>query len=260
MFKRLYVDLETSPNVVYSWRVGRRIDIGYDNIVAERAIICICYKWEGSKKVESLVWENSSDKAMLRKFIRVLERAEEVVAHNGDRFDLPWIRTRCIFHGIPLSAQLPSVDTLKIARSGFLFNSNRLDYLGGFLGHGHKADTGGFRLWKGVMDGNKNDLKAMVNYCARDVELLEKVHGSLYKYSRPKQHMGVHHGGYKHHCPACASGNTVRNGNKWVTAAGTVQVQMRCKDCGRQWRMGEATARREQLREYKAKQADKGLA
>lgn len=260
LIKRLYLDCETSPNVVYSWRIGRRIDLTHDNIIEERKIITICYKWEGKKEVHSLTWDaRKNDKAMLKSFLKVLMQAEEVVAHNGDRFDLPWIRTRCLFHGIDIPAQLPSVDTLKLAKKGFLFNNNRLDYLGGFMGHGRKKETGGYGLWIRVMNGDQKALDAMVDYCQRDVELLEKVHHTLYGYSMPKTHLAVLTGGYKHHCPRCASDNVVRNGNKHVTAAGVVRVQMRCRGCNRQWRMSETVARNEMLREYKAKQLEKGL-
>lgn len=259
LIRRLFVDLETSPNVVYSWRIGRKIDLSHDNIVEERRIITICYKWEGKDKVHSLTWgKDRGDKAMLKQFLPVLMEAQEVIAHNGDRFDLPWIRTRCLFHGINIPAQLPSVDTLKMARKGFMFNSNRLDYLGGFMGHGHKKETGGFGLWKKVIAGNAGALREMVSYCKRDVELLEKVHGSLYGYSVPKTHLGVLAGGYKHHCPRCASDNVIMNGNRYTTLAGTVLVQMHCKDCSRKYRMSQNVVMREQLREHEAKELAAG--
>src|SRR6056297_181468 len=49
--KRLYFDIETSPNVTLTWRTGYKLNIPHDNIMEERAIICICYKWEGSDEV-----------------------------------------------------------------------------------------------------------------------------------------------------------------------------------------------------------------
>ena len=259
--RRMFIDCETSPNVVYSWRIGRKIDLSHDNIIKERAIITICWKWEGQKEVHWLTWDKrQSDKAMLKKFVRVMLRADEVIAHNGDRFDLPWIRTRCLFHRIDIPAQLPSVDTLKLARRGFLFNSNRLDYLGGFMGHGRKKDTGGFGLWQRVIAGNPKALADMVSYCKRDVELLENVHRDLYGYSRPTTHMGVLSLGYKHHCPRCGSDHTKRNGNRRATAAGTLTIEMKCLDCKRTWRMSENIARNEQNREVKMKKLEKGLA
>lgn len=259
--RRLFVDIETSPCEGIFWRPGYKLTITHDQITKHAAIICICYKWEGDKTVSSMLWDKKhNDKSMLRSFIKILGKADEVVAQNGDRFDLPWIRTRCLFHRIKINSQLPSVDTLKMAKKGMLFPSNRLDAMGRYMGYGGKRSTGGLDLWKDVMADKPKAVAHMIRYCKHDVDLLQKVHGTLYSYSTPKQHAGVAAGGYKHHCPECASDQTVRNGNKFVTAAGTVQVQMRCKDCGRQWRMSENTARAEQLREYKAKQMALGLA
>lgn len=31
-FKRLFFDIETSPNIVFSWNIGRDISIDYENI------------------------------------------------------------------------------------------------------------------------------------------------------------------------------------------------------------------------------------
>ena len=41
--RRLYFDCETSPNIVYSWRIGYKIELSHDSIIEERRIICISY-------------------------------------------------------------------------------------------------------------------------------------------------------------------------------------------------------------------------
>lgn len=101
--KRLFFDIETSPNIVTSWRIGYNLNISPDNIIHERAIICVCWKWEGEDEVHSLTWDkNQNDKQLLKKFIKVLNSADEIIGHNGDRFDIKWLRTRCIFHDIDM--------------------------------------------------------------------------------------------------------------------------------------------------------------
>lgn len=49
--KRLFFDIEMFYNIVKVWRVGYNFNINYDDIIKERIIICICYKWEGDDKV-----------------------------------------------------------------------------------------------------------------------------------------------------------------------------------------------------------------
>ena len=89
---RLFWDIETSPNIGFFWRPGYKVSLTHDNIIKERAIICICYKWEKEKKVHSLVWDKGCDKQICKEFMEVMEMADEMVAHNGDRFDLKWFR------------------------------------------------------------------------------------------------------------------------------------------------------------------------
>jgi hypothetical protein len=257
--RRLYFDCETSPNIVYSWRIGWKIDLSHDNIIEERKIICISYKWEGSDKVQTLTWDRSQcDAELCRKFAKIAASADEMVAHNGDRFDIKWFRTRCLIHGVEALPHYVSVDTLKIAKSGFYFNSNRLDYLGSILVGEGKKDTGGFRLWKSVMDGDRKALKQMVEYCEQDVRLLEQVHQKLQPYSKHRTHVGVLAGGFKHHCPKCGSDDTARNKKK-VTAMGTAQVQMVCNTCKQRdgkytyWTLAESMYWKAIMDEKKAK-------
>jgi DNA polymerase elongation subunit (family B) len=112
------------------WRPGWRVNIPHDNIIQESAIICACYKWEGSKKVEHLEWNKGDDRELCEQFIEIANQADELVAHNGDKFDLPWLKARCLFHELDPTPIYKTVDTLVIARRRFKFNSNRLDYLG----------------------------------------------------------------------------------------------------------------------------------
>lgn len=185
--RRLFFDIETSPNVTFSWRIGRDINLTHDDILSERAIICVCWKWEGDSTVHSLQWNKGCDKDLLKKFAKVIDSADEVIGQNSDRFDIKWLRARCLHHRIPLSSKFNSIDTLKMAKAGFYFNSNKLDYMGQFMGLGKKIKTD-YDLWKDVV--LKNDsaaMKKMVDYCKQDVALLEKVYGRLQEFSPVKK-------------------------------------------------------------------------
>jgi DNA polymerase elongation subunit (family B) len=229
--KRLFFDIETSPNIGFFWSAGYKLNIPYSNIIKERAIICICYKWEGDDKVYSLNWDNNQDdKKMLGKFMVVANEATELVGHNGDRFDLPWIRTRCLYHRIPVFPTYTTIDTLKHSRSKFRFNSNRLDYISQFLKVGEKLETG-FDLWRSiVLDKDKEALEKMITYCKNDVVILEKVHHELVNYIPHKTHYGIVLGNEKYSCPECGS-NDLRFSQRRYTAAGTPRIQLQCNEC-----------------------------
>lgn len=180
--RKLFFDIEVSPDLVMSWGVGNKISIGHDSIVQERAVICICWKWNGEDTVHSLRWNNGCDKEMLQKFAKIADSADELIAQNGDNFDVKWVRTRCLYHNIPISPKFNSYDTLKMARQGFRFNTNRLDYMGKFLGYGGKIKTD-YDMWKDILLRNdQKAMKLMVDYCKEDVLLLEKVYNRLQEY------------------------------------------------------------------------------
>lgn len=231
--KRLFFDIETSPNIGLFWEAGYKKNIDYSNIIQERAIICICYKWEDEKEVHSLNWDSKqNDKAMLEKFINVANVATELVGHNGDKFDLAWIRTRCLFHSISMFPTYTTIDTLKIARSKFKFNSNRLNYIADFLGIGQKIKTE-FNLWKNILlHKDKKAMEDMIKYCKKDVILLEKVFKALNTHIESKSHYGVLFGQYKGTCPECGSDDLAGAGRR-TTASGVVKLRYQCKNCNK---------------------------
>ena len=230
MRRRLFFDIETSPNIGFFWQAGHEIDVGTHNIINEREIICICWKWEGKKKVYSLKWDKKqSDKKMVKEFVDIMLSADEVIGHNSDKFDIKWIRTRAIFHQIPFPPKVISIDTLKNCRTLFNMNSNRLDYVAKYLGIGYKIDTGGFDTWrKIILYKDDKALKKIVRYCKNDVIILEKLWERLNPYSLPKTHAGH----WSNQCPECGSFKIVINKTVKM-ASGYTRLQMRCTNCGK---------------------------
>lgn len=240
-FKRLYFDIETSPNIGFFWNVGPKVSIDHSSIIHERAIICICYKWEDESKVHYLTWNRGDDKKMLQTFIKIMNTADEVVGHNGDAYDIRWIKTRCLYHGISAFPEYHSLDTLKLSRKGFRFNSNRLDYLGKFMKVGQKADTGGFKTWRDIVLNNSSKAMAhMVKYCMEDVRLLERVHKKLIPYTKAKTHKGLATGRDACSCPHCSSISTVIN-RRYFKTGKIPYVAMKCNDCGSYFTISETT-------------------
>jgi predicted RNA-binding Zn-ribbon protein involved in translation (DUF1610 family) len=247
----MIADIETSPNIGLFWKSGFKLNIGPENIIHERKIVCICWKWEGEATVYSYRWDsNQDDKRMLQHFIEQAGDADEIIGHNGDSFDWPWVRTRALIHGLTPIPAWKTIDTLQWARRYFCFNSNKLDYLGKVLGHGQKIHTE-FGLWKKVvLDNDLQALKYMVKYCGQDVRLLEKVWASMRFCVAPKTHAGVFAGLSKWTCPSCAS-EKVHKSKTRVTAAGNIQHQMHCQSCGSYYHINQSTYENYQEEKYK---------
>lgn len=240
--KRLFFDIETSPMIVYSWRTGWKLNIPTENIIEDWKVICISYKWQHEDKVRNLTWdENQCDKKMLEEFIKIANSADEIVAHNGDRFDIKKLRTRCIYHRIPSFPKYRTLDTLKKAKSGFAFNSNKLDYIAKYLGVGAKLQHEGFDMWVKCLQGDKKALKEMVKYCDMDIIVLEDVYITLEHYIKPNTHAGVINGRLKHSCPSCGNDEDLTLLKNDVTEKGTLSRVMECGSCGHVYNISQAS-------------------
>lgn len=228
--KRLFFDIETSPNVVLSWRIGNKVSLSHENIIQERAIICVSWKWEHDDRVFTLTWdENQCDRELVRQFVEVLHSADECVAHNGDSYDVPWVRARAFYHGIPVSPYVKSVDTKRLASNMYL-NSRRLDYISKFLGGEGKIHTE-YEMWKKILLNNdKKALHDMVVYCEQDVRELEDIYHELKSYNAPFTHNGVIQGKTKCSCHECGS-TDLKYHRMLTTPKGSITHELICGDC-----------------------------
>ena len=231
--RRLFFDIETSPIAVWVWQLHSKANanISHKNIVSGHpyGIICIAWKWEGVRKIESLSWDSrQNDKRMLREFIPIMGEADEIVFQGGNRFDIPWIRARAIYHRIPMRPNYVTNDTLTKSRQKFRFPSHRLDYMGNHLLSDEKLPTG-FGLWKSIMEDRcPKALARMVTYCKQDVRLLEGVFDVMAPYIEPVTSITRD----ASCCPECGSKRTVIVKYR-RTAAGYDKVQLSCRACGK---------------------------
>jgi hypothetical protein len=158
----------------------------------------------------------------------VLDSADIVIAHNGDKFDIKKSHTRIIKHKISLPSTFSQVDTLKMARAKFSFTSNRLDDLGEFLGLGRKVKHEGFGLWEKCQEGNKTAWAKMRKYNKQDVVLLEKVYLALRPWAAHPNTALM--SGNERACPRCGSERLKSKG--WHHNKTISYRRLLCLGCG----------------------------
>ena len=164
-----------------------------------------------------------------------MNKANEIVGHNGDRFDIPWVRTRALYHGIESVPRWRTLDTLKSVRSNLRLPSNRLTDIGRYFGLGEKIKVDG-DLWQNIVFGDASRMNEMIDYCEQDVILLQQIYEKIVKVVPEKTHVGVVNGGPKWSCPHCGGMTVIRNGTD-VTRAGTESQKMQCKSCKKCYRI-----------------------
>lgn len=189
--KILVFDIETGFNIVAAFSLFNHDPIRYDNIINERYMISAAWKELGKGKTQAVSLLNdkerfaddpTDDYYVVKALRDELATADAVIAHYGNKFDLPYLHTRMVYHGIDPLPKLKYIDTYQIAKRIFRFNSNRLDYLGKFLDVGSKMKTTE-GLWLDCLQGKQKAVREMVVYNKDDVELLERVYLKLAPYA-----------------------------------------------------------------------------
>jgi transposase-like protein len=131
--KILLFDVETSFYHFVGWGTYKQY-IQHYQITEHQYIISWAAKWLYDDDVQSDVVtpeesKNRDDNRILQSIWKLLDEADIVVGHNGDRFDLRKLRWRFISHGMAPPSPFKIIDTLKIARREFFAPSYKQDFL-----------------------------------------------------------------------------------------------------------------------------------
>ena len=133
--KILLFDIEVSPLTLYSWGLFNQ-NHSIDKIIDSSYVLCWAAKWLGKDPIMfDSVYQNTHKK-MLKSLYKLLEEADVVIWHNGIKFDQKRINTRFLKNGLTPPMSYQQIDTLLHARKRFNITSNKLDYIGKFLGLG----------------------------------------------------------------------------------------------------------------------------
>ena len=205
-------------------------------------MLSFAWKWVGEKKVRGFCLPDypvykknkADDSALTQELWNMMDAADIIVAHNGDKFDIKKTNARFLINGLTPPSPYKTVDTLKIARSSFGFDSNKLDDLARYLGIGKKLPHTGTNLWVSCMDGDPAAWKVMRKYNIHDVELLEPVYLRLRPWAKSHPNLN-NYSREKISCPTCQSVNTQKRGPD--NSLKTVYQRMKCSDCGHWFRV-----------------------
>ncbi len=232
--KVLLYDIETTPNLGYIWGKYEQNVIAYEE---QWHILCFAYKWLGERTTHVVALPDfdlykkdpSSDYEVVKRLHELFNEADVVIAHNGDSFDQKKSHARMLVHGFAPPSPYRQIDTKKVARKYFNFNSNSLADLGETLSLGAKAETGGFKLWLGCMSGVKSAWNTMKRYNKQDVVLLEQVYLAMRGWIHPHPPINLLEG-KMNSCPNCGGSKIHKNGF-YTNKVTRVQV-WHCGDCG----------------------------
>ncbi len=231
--KILIYDIETSPMIGYVWGHWQQ-NISLAQTIQNPIMLTWAAKWLYSNEVYSdrVTTEEAlkvDDKRICKSLWDIINEADIVVAHHGDKFDIPMMNSRFIINGLPPYSVTNSIDTKKVASGVFRFPSNKLDALAGYFGFGKKIKTD-FDLWKECLHGNKEAISEMETYNIQDVRVLEEVYLKLRPYIKSHPNVGLYLESSVPVCPACGSESLKVMNKDYFTPTGRYTVYQ-C-ECG----------------------------
>lgn len=230
--RTLIVDLETAPKLAYVWNFWNT-NVGQNQTLSNTYIMSYAAKWLGDTEVVYNDCRNEDDSLLCAELATLFDQADIVIAHNGDKFDLPIVRARCVLHGVKPWSPVKQIDTLKVAKREFRFDRNSLSYLAEYLRvpakYEHK-DFPGFDLWSECIKGNDAAWQEMMVYNIQDVETLEEVYLRLRPWISNHPNVGVFLEGEDTCCPKCGGHHVHYRGYAYTNVGKYRKFQ--CQSCG----------------------------
>ena len=120
-----------------------------------------------------------NDKRLLVDMCKDLRTFTRVIGYYSSRFDLPFVRTRALKHGLdfPIYQEIYHTDLYFVMRNKFKLKSNRLKNCCDFFDISSKDTPFHYQVWLKAMNGDKKALKDILMHNKEDVvstELLWK--------------------------------------------------------------------------------------
>ena len=245
--------VDDSPRVLY-WDVEVSLKLGYfydqwntniphHKIKHHSFLISAAWAWESDpEKVSSVSLlddkprfnRDPRDDYFVVKTIRdVINKADAIVAHNGDGFDVKELNSRLAQHGLKPTNKPIQIDTLKMAKTHFRYSGgNSLANLCKFF----KLDTlkGSINdeVWIAAAEGCPDAIAEVQLYNESDVPPLR----SIYLIQRPFSPAKLNQNLFSKEdiCPACGTVDWKKNGTQpgYSLTRITSRQKWACNKCG----------------------------
>jgi len=117
----------------------------------------------------------SDDRALVTDIIARLETCDILYAHNGERFDVRWLRTTALRYELPFPER-KLVDPAQVSWKKYRLGSNSLESMSDYLRIPHIKTHLNPDVWvKAALDADEPSWAEMIDHCHKDVLLLNEV-------------------------------------------------------------------------------------
>lgn len=117
-----------------------------------------------------------SDKWVIKRLVEEMDKFDLIITWYGSRFDIPFINSRALKHGLKIPQRNYRRDLCFVARANGNLYSNRLGVWGDFLfGQSIKTKLASDK-WLGAIRGDSRSISYLVTHCKADVLETEKIY------------------------------------------------------------------------------------
>jgi uncharacterized protein YprB with RNaseH-like and TPR domain len=121
------------------------------------------------------------DRVLCEELCKEMRKYDRLIGYYSERFDMPFIRTRCLFHKLdmPLFKEIKHTDLWKIVRNKLKIHSNRLGAVAPFFGIKAKEHPLTPSVWIRALSGDKEALDFILTHNIEDVHTTRELYHLL---------------------------------------------------------------------------------
>jgi len=210
--------------------INRRIHA--DDVTEWPRTICAAAKWYDQKDIMfTAEWGEGGHEEFMSTVWAWYDQADIVIGHNLQAFDSKHLKASWALYGWPSPRPWKTVDTLKVARSEFAFESNTLDSLCQRLGVKAKTDKYQVDVARAACAGDEKAQKKLQRYNEGDIRATEAIYDRLRPWIKNHPHLSMFTG-EEWGCPNCGN----KDISRYVQAEAYTNVQRyrayQCPKCG----------------------------
>lgn len=177
---------------------GHEVTFGYLDIESTGfnanidVMLSWCIKGRDNKKVEGAVitreelMSDNQDARIVELLVEEMNKYDVLVTYYGTKFDIPFIRTRALYHGtyFPMYRQKSHKDLYYVVKSKLKLHRSSLMAATEFFGIEGKTRVLP-KHWQKARFGDPKSLQYVYKHNVADVVILEKLHKKIEEYSAP---------------------------------------------------------------------------
>jgi uncharacterized protein YprB with RNaseH-like and TPR domain len=139
--------------------------------------------WDVIKKRD--ITSMNLDKRICKTLLKELDRVELLIGYYSTRFDIPFMRTRCLMNGLdfPGYGSMRHIDCYYAARGKVATRRKTLKIISEALGLEGKTDVD-MSIWKKAILGDQKSLDLVLEHNIADVKVTWNVYNELKKYGK----------------------------------------------------------------------------